>query len=91
MIVLIKKLCGLHLPIRAFASYLHSWAFSTQRPAQVTTEIEPAQIRAWMRDDNPGIVARTKLERAKILCADKTEVRKEHHWLRGCAPARKKT
>lgn len=66
----IKQLFGIDMPIRTVGEYLRRWGFTPQRPVKRALEQDPARLKAWLEDEYPKIVARTKTEDAEIIDVD---------------------
>ncbi|MBK8896467.1 MAG: winged helix-turn-helix domain-containing protein [Candidatus Competibacteraceae bacterium] len=62
----IKRLFGVTKPIRTVGEYLLRWGHISQRPLKRALEQRPAEVRRWLEETCPAIVARAKAEKALI-------------------------
>lgn len=83
---LIEQLFGVAMPIRTVGEYLLRWGYTPQRPLKRALEQRPAEVRRWLEETYPAIVARAKAEKATIYWGDETAVVEDGHWVRGYAP-----
>ena len=83
---LIEQLFGVAMPIRTVGEYLLRWGYTPQRPLKRALEQRPAEVRRWLAETYPAIVARAKTEKALIYWGDETAVVEDGHWVRGYAP-----
>ena len=86
---LIKKRCGLEMPIRTVGEYLKRWGFTPQKPLRRAYEQKPERVEAWLKDEYPVIAERAKAEGAEIHWGDETGVRSDCQHGRSYAPAGK--
>lgn len=86
---LIEALFGVVMPIRTVGEYLGRWGYTPQRPLKRALEQRPAEVRRWIEETYPAILARSKAEKALIYWGDETAVVEDGHWLRGYAPTGK--
>ena len=66
--------------------YLKRWGFSPQRPIKRALEQRPEEIRRWLKDSYPALLARAQAEGALIYWGDETAVKEDANWIRGYAP-----
>ena len=83
---LIEALFGVAMPIRTVGEYLLRWGYTPQRPIKRALEQRPTEVRRWLEETYPAIVARAKAEKATIYWGDETAVVEDGHWVRGYAP-----
>lgn len=83
---LIQAQLGIKLPVRTIGHYLKRWGFTPQKPIRKAYEQRPAEVRAWLEDEYPAIVARAKAEGAEIQWGDETGLRSDDVRGRGFAP-----
>lgn len=83
---LVQKEYGLRLPIRTVGEYLRRWGLTPQRPARHASRQDPEEVRRWLEEEYPALVARAKAEGAEIHWGDETGVRPEAARQRGYAP-----
>jgi len=83
---LIRQEFGLRLPIRTVGEYLRRWGLTPQRPVRHATRQVPEEVRRWLEEDYPAVVARAKAEGAEIQWGDETGARAEAARQRGYAP-----
>jgi transposase len=83
---LIEDRLGITVPIRTIGEYLRRWGFTPQKPSKKAYEQRPAEVRKWLDEDYPQIVARAKAEGAEIHWGDETGLRSDDVRGRGYAP-----
>ena len=54
------------MPLRTVGEYLKRWGFTPQKPLKRAYEQRPAQVKRWLDETYPAIVARAKREQAEI-------------------------
>ena len=54
------------MPLRTVGEYLKRWGFTPQKPLKRAYEQRPAQVKKWLDETCPAIVARAKREQAEI-------------------------
>lgn len=86
---LIKKRCGVDMPIRTVGEYLKRWGFTPQKPLKCAYEQKPERVDAWLKEEYPAIAARAKAEGAEVHWGDETGVRSDCQHGRSFAPAGK--
>lgn len=65
---------------------LRRWGFTPQRPVRKAYEQRPVEVRKWIDEVYPQVVARAEAEGAQIWWGDETAVKPECHYRRGYAP-----
>lgn len=83
---LIEALLGVAMPIRTVGEYLPRWSHTPPRPLKRALEQRPAEVRRWLEETYPAILARAKAEKALIDWGDETAVVDDGHGVRGDAP-----
>ena len=83
---LIEALLGVTMPIRTVGEYLPRWSYTPPRPLKRALEQRPAEVRRWLEETYPAILARAKAEKALIDWGDETAVVDDGHGVRGDAP-----
>jgi transposase len=83
---LIQQRCGVALAVRTVGKYLARWGFTPQKPLRRAYEQNPAEVRRWLRQDYPAILARAKRARGLVFWADETGLRSDDVRGRGYAP-----
>jgi transposase len=83
---LIHQEFGLRLPIRTVGEYLRRWGLTPQRPVRHACRQDPEEVRRWLEEEYPALVARAKAEGAEIHWGDETGARAEAARQRGYAP-----
>src|SRR3569623_3082751 len=71
---LIEQRCGVRLAVRTTGRYLARWGFTAQKPLRRAYEQRPSEVRRWLREEHPAIVAQAKRENGIILWGDETGV-----------------
>jgi transposase len=77
---------GVALPLRTISHYLKRWGFTVQRPVVRAYERNPVEVKRWLAEVYPSIVARSKEERAEIHWGDETGVAASDYARSGYAP-----
>jgi transposase len=83
---LILQEFGLRLPIRTVGEYLRRWGLTPQRPVRHASRQDPEEVRRWLENEYPAVVARAKAEGAEIHWGDEMGARSEAARQRGYAP-----
>jgi transposase len=83
---LILQEYGVRLPIRTVGEYLLRWGLTPQRPVRHATRQDPEEVRRWLEEQYPALVARAKAEGAEIHWGDETGVQSQAKRQRGYAP-----
>lgn len=83
---LISQRCGAHLAVRTMGTYLARWGFTAQKPLRRAYEQRPAEVRHWLKEDYPAILARAKEEKGTIFWGDETGLRSNDVRGRSFAP-----
>src|SRR5262245_61144426 len=82
---LIRRTCGLDMPLRAAGEYLRRWGYTPKRPSRRSRHQGPAEVRAWLHATYPAIAARAAREGAEIHWCDETGGGANEHPGRGDA------
>jgi len=72
---LILQLYNFDMPIRTVGEYLKRWGYTPQKPAKVSYERRPEQVKKWLSEEFPVIKVRASLESADIYWGDETSLR----------------
>jgi len=83
---LVRSRFGIELQDRLIGKYLKRWGFTPQRPIKRALEQRPEEIRHWLEDTYPALLARAKAEGAVIYWGDETAVKEDANWIRSYAP-----
>jgi transposase len=83
---LIRQEFGLRVPIRTVGEYLRRWGLTPQRPVRHAGRQQPEDVRRWLQEEYPALVARAKAEGAEIQWADEVGAQSESARQRGYAP-----
>lgn len=83
---LIRRRCGVRLPVRTIGHYLKRWGFTPQKPLKRAYEQRPEAIQRWLTHEYPAIKARAKREGAEIHWGDETSLSTSDARGRGFAP-----
>jgi transposase len=84
--VLIQRRHGVRLAVRTSGKYLARWGFTAQKPLRRAYEQNPADVRHWLRDEYPAIVAQARWARGVIFWGDETGLRADDVRGRSYAP-----
>jgi transposase len=82
---LIRRECGIVMPVRTVGAYLHRWGYTPKRPRRHSKDQDPEDVREWLEDVYPDIEQRAAAEGATILWCDETGVAADEHPGRGYA------
>ncbi|KMQ49328.1 transposase [Chitinispirillum alkaliphilum] len=83
---LICRRIGIKIPIRTIGEYLKRWGYTPQRPLKKAYEQRPAEVKKWLDETYPKVLARAKQEKAEIHWGDETGVTNELHYGRSYSP-----
>lgn len=83
---LIKKQCGITMPIRTVGEYLKRWGFTPQKPLKQAYEQRPPEVQRWLKEEYPKIAKRVKDENGEIHWGDETGLRSDSQHGRSYAP-----
>src|SRR5919206_2278461 len=83
---LIRRQYGVRLAVRTTGTYLARWGFTAQKPLRRAYERNPTDVRRWLRQDYPAIVARAKRAQGVIFWGDETGLRSDDVRGRSYAP-----
>lgn len=83
---LVKQRCGVSLAMRTVGTYLARWDFTPQKPLRRAYEQRPAEVRRWVRQEYPAIVAQARCEKGLIFWGDETGLRSDDVRGRSYAP-----
>jgi transposase len=82
---LIRKECGLTLPVRTVGEYLKRWGYTAKKPRRQARKQDPEEVRQWLEETYPAIEQRAQAENAEIHWCDETGVAADEHPARGYA------
>src|SRR5262249_43595998 len=83
---LIRQQCQVTLAVRTVGLYLRRWGFTAKRPRRRSRDQDPEEVRQWLEETYPAIVARAEREGAEIHWCDEVGVAADEHPARGYAP-----
>ena len=83
---LIRRQYGVRLAVRTTGKYLARWGFTAQKPLRRAYEQNPTEVRHWLRQEYPAIVARARRARGVIFWGDETGLRADDVRGRSYAP-----
>src|SRR5215210_1826054 len=82
---LIEQELGVTLAVRTVGAYLRRWGYTPQRPARKARKQDPEEVRQWLEETYPALVARAAEEGADIYWCDEMGVGLDAHPGRGYA------
>jgi transposase len=82
---LIRRECGLAMPVRTVGEYLRRWGFTAKRPRRHARDQVPGAVRAWLEETYPLIEEQARREGAAISWGDETGVAADEYPRRGYA------
>lgn len=83
---LIKELYKIKMPIRTVGEYLKRWNFTPQKPWRKAYKQNPKAVKAWLEEEYPGILKRSKKEKAEIHWGDETGLCNDSYHGRSYSP-----
>lgn len=83
---LIRRQCGIDMPVRTVGEYLRRWGFTPQKPVKRAKEQNSKAVDQWLKTGYPKIVRMAKKEKAEIYWGDETGVQNEANRVRGYGP-----
>lgn len=69
---LIKDLYKIDMPIRTVGEYLKRWNFTPQKPLRKAYKQNPKAVKAWLDEEYPAILKKSKKEKTEIHWGDET-------------------
>jgi transposase len=84
---LIQHEYGLDLPLRTVGQYLRRWGFRPKRPARKGRPQDPEEVRRWLEETYPAVLARAARAGGEIYWCDEVGVGLDTHSGRGYARA----
>jgi transposase len=84
---LIRQELDLDLPLRTVGQYLRRWGYRPKRPARKARQQDPEEVRRWLQETYPAVVARAAAEGADIYWCDETGLHPDTTVGRGYARA----
>ena len=83
---LVRQQCDVVLALRTVGLYLQRWGFTAKRPRRHSHGQHPDEVRQWLEETYPAIVARAGQEGAEIFWGDEVGVAADHQPACGYAP-----
>lgn len=83
---LIKELYKIDMPIRTVGDYLKRWNFTPQKPLRKAYKQNPKAVKAWLDEEYPALLKRSKLEKAEIHWGDETGLCNDSYHGRSYSP-----
>lgn len=83
---LIIQKYGIDIPVRSISNYLERWGMTCQRPRKKGYSQDDVELKKFMDETYPSIVARAKKEDATIYWGDETGINNQEYHIRGFAP-----
>lgn len=83
---LIKQLYDIDMPIRTVGEYLKRWNFTPQKPLRKSYKQNPEAVKAWIKEEYPVILKRSKQEKAYIHWGDETGLCNDSYHGRSYSP-----
>jgi len=75
---LIEKRYGIGVSVWTVGRYLARWGMTPQKPIRRAFEQNPQEVKRWMEEEYPAILARAKREKAEIHWGDEMGLRSDH-------------
>jgi transposase len=69
---LIRKECGIDMPVRTVGEYLKRWGYTAKSPRRHAKDQDPEEVAEWLEWTYPAIERRATLEGAEIHWCDET-------------------
>jgi transposase len=72
---LIRKECGIDMPVRTVGEYLKRWGYTAKVPRRHARDQDPDEVDRWLNETYPAIEQRAAREGAEIHWCDETGAR----------------
>jgi transposase len=82
---LIAQQLHVSLALRTVGAYLQRWGYTLQRPARKARKQDPEEVRRWLEETYPAVVARAAAEGADLYWCDEVGVGIDEYRGRGYA------
>ena len=82
---LIRKECGIDMPVRTVGEYLKRWGYTAESPRRHAKDQEPEEVDEWLEWTYPAIERRAAREGAEIHWCDETGAAADRHPRKGYA------
>jgi transposase len=80
---LIRRECGIEMPVRTVGEYLKRWGYTPKVPRREAEDQDPEEVREWLEETYPVIEERAAREGAEIHWCDETGARADEQPRRG--------
>jgi hypothetical protein len=84
--LLIRKECGIDMPIRTVGEYLKRWGYTPQKPVKYAYERDGEKVREWLENSYPRIKRLAKRGKGEIYWGGETTIKAGDVRGRGYAP-----
>jgi transposase len=82
---LIRKECGIDMPVRTVGEYLKRWGYTAKVPRRHAKDQDPDEVDRWLNETDPAIEERAAREGAEIHWCDETGARADEQHRAGYA------
>jgi transposase len=82
---LIRKECGVAMPVRTVGEYLKRWGYTAKVPRRHAKDQDPDEVAEWLDETYPAIEERAAREGAEIHWCDETGARADEQPRQGYA------
>jgi transposase len=82
---LIRRECGIDLPVRTVGEYLKRWGYTAKVPRRHARDQDPEEVFEWLDEKYPAIEERASREGAEIHWCDETGAAADEHPRKGYA------
>jgi transposase len=82
---LIRRECGIDLPVRTVGEYLKRWGYTAKVPRRHARGQDPREVFEWLDEKYPAIEERAAREGAEIHWCDETGAAADEHPRKGYA------
>jgi transposase len=72
---LIRRQCGIAMPVRTVGEYLKRWGYTAKAPRRHAQDQDPDEVDRWLNETDPAIERRAAREGAEIHWCDETGAR----------------
>jgi transposase len=76
---LIRRECGVRMPVRTVGEYLKRWGYTAKKPRRHHRDQDPAEVKEWLEQGYPELVRKARKERAEIFWCDEAGVAADEH------------
>ena len=76
---LIRQEYGIRMPVRTVGEYLKRWGYTAKKPRRHNRDQDPQEVKEFLEQTYPGLVAKAEEEGAEIFWCDEAGVAAAEH------------